>query len=78
MLAMVRHLVPRAEWDSWGGPALTRKPSGGVLMPVGPIRAWRQSLGLLVHTPEFDDIKGGVLTVQWLGLMIEVAIGGVR
>jgi hypothetical protein len=74
----MRHLRPRAEWGSWSGSALTYAPGGGVELPVGPARALRQAFKQPTTTPVHDDVKGGVLCVQWLGLMIEIGAGRVR
>jgi hypothetical protein len=58
---MRRHLIPRFECGGWRGDGLTVIP-----------RALRWH-------PEcrHDEVKGGILAIQWLGLMIEVGIGKV-
>lgn len=58
---MRRHLIPRAEWGGWRGDGLTVIP-----------RALRWH-------PEcrHDEVKGGILTIQWLGLIVELSIGRV-
>lgn len=75
---MTRHLLPRIEWGGWAGAALTLRPGGGRELPAGVTRAMRQALGQPTTIPEHDDARGGLVCIQWLGLMIEIAIGRVR
>jgi hypothetical protein len=58
---MRRHLIPRFEWGGWSGDALTKIPAH---------ERWH-------HECQHDGIRGGILTIQWLGLMIEIAAGKV-
>ncbi len=74
---MIRHLIPRATWSGWSGDALTYDPSGGVELPKGFGRSMRIAQGLPTTTREHDEVKGGTICVQWLGLIIEIAIGRV-
>ncbi|MBD8677954.1 hypothetical protein [Sphingomonas sp. CFBP 13720] len=75
---MIRHLIPRFEWGRWDGAALTFDPNGGVELPNGLARSMRLAFGQPTTTPHRDQVVGGILCVQWLGLAIEVAIGKVR
>lgn len=51
---MMRHLIPRVDWGSWGGGALT-----------GDGR-------------DQDDVAGGCIVVQWLGILVEIGVGRVQ
>jgi hypothetical protein len=75
---MIRHLIPRLEWGGWTGSALTADPDGGQELPPGLTRSMRLAAGLPTRTTEYDEVEGGILTVQWLGLMVEIGIGAVR
>lgn len=75
---MIRHLIPRAEWGGWHGDALTIDPAGGKEIPPGFIRSMRLALKQPTTTPERDEVRGGILCVQWLGLMVEIAVGRVH
>jgi hypothetical protein len=74
---MRRHLIPRIERGGWQGDALTQDPQGGVELPPGLGRQLRIACRLPTTTPRNDRVNGGMLTIQWLGLMIEIAIGRV-
>lgn len=74
---MRRHLIPRVEWGGWNGDALTQAPDGGVELPAGIARQWRIALRQPTTTPVNDRVRGSILTIQWLGLMIEIAAGKV-
>jgi hypothetical protein len=58
---MRRHLIPRVQWGGWSGDALTKIPAH---------QRWHPEC-------QHDGIRGGILTIQWLGLMIEIAAGKV-
>jgi hypothetical protein len=75
--AFARHLVPRIEGGSWSGDALTVDPDGGVELPPGRARERKIAKGLPTTTSVNDGVRGGILTIQWLGLMIEIAAGKV-
>lgn len=75
---MRRHLIPRLEWGGWAGAALTYDPNGGQELPPGLARNMRLAAGLPTRTQERDDVSGGILTIQWFGLIIEIACGRVR
>lgn len=77
-MSILRHLIPRVEAGRWTGSALTRRPGGGVEIPAGPERAWRINTGRPTTTPVLDHVNGRIITIQWLGLMIEIAVGRVR
>jgi hypothetical protein len=74
---MRRHLIPRIEWGRWQGDALTVDPDGGVELPPGLARQIRIAMRQPTATPVNDRVNGGILTIQWLGLMIEIAAGKV-
>ncbi len=74
---MRRHVIPRIEWGGWQGDALTQNPGGGVELPAGFARQMRIACRLPTTTPRNDRVNGGMLTIQWLGLMVELAIGKV-
>lgn len=74
---MRRHLIPRCEWGGWRGDALTADPNGGIELPPGLSRSIRIALGQPTTTPRNDSVSGGILTFQWLGLIVELAIGRV-
>ena len=76
--AVIRHLIPRAEWNTWCGDALTYDPNGGVELPVGFMRSMRIAQRLPTTTPERDEVVGRTLCIQWFGLMVELSIGRVR
>jgi hypothetical protein len=38
----------------------------------------RQTVGQPTTVPMRDDIDGGIITIQWLGLMMEIGVGRVR
>lgn len=38
----------------------------------------RLAFGQPTTTPVRDDVNGWIITLQWLGLMIEIGIGRVR
>jgi hypothetical protein len=59
---MRRHLIPRFAASRWGGDGLTVIPPADRRHPE------------CAH----DEIKGGILTIQWLGIIVEIAIGKVR
>ncbi len=75
---MIRHLIPRFMVQSWYGDALTINPAGGREMPDGLARRLNVTFGHPTITPERDEVRGGTLTIQWLGLMTEICIGRVR
>ena len=75
---MWRHLIPRFEAGGWTGAALTYRPGGGVELPPGLSRSMRQAFGQPTIVPVCDDIDGGILCIQWLGVMIEIGVGRVR
>jgi len=75
---MIRHLIPRAAWSSWGGEALTFDPEGGVELPIGFARSMRLAARQPTTTPERDEVAGRALSIQWLGLMVEISFGRVR
>ncbi|SEM88795.1 hypothetical protein SAMN05192583_1411 [Sphingomonas gellani] len=74
---MRRHFIPRFDWSGWAGSALTVDPHGGVELPAGFARSLRTALGQSTRTREYDEVKGRVLCIQWLGLMIEIGFGKV-
>lgn len=74
---MIRHLIPRFEWGSWRGDALTVDPDGGVELPAGLARSMRIAMRQPTTTNRQDRVSGGILTIQWLGVMIEIGIGKV-
>jgi len=75
---MIRHLIPRVSSSRWSGDALTFDPNGAAELPAGLTRSMRIALGQPTTTPERDEVEGGVLCIQWLGLIIEIAVGRVR
>lgn len=74
---MIRHLIPRLEGGRWSGSALTKRPGGGRELPEGLGRNLRKIFGQATTTPVHDDISGGIVTFQWLGIMIEIGVGRV-
>lgn len=58
---MRRHLIPHAQWGGWRGDGLTLRP---IFM------RWHPEC-------RHDEVKGGILTIQWLGVIVELAIGRV-
>lgn len=77
-MSILRHLIPRVEAGGWTGAALTRRPGGGAEIPAGPERAWRIATGRPTTTPVREDVNGGIICIQWLGLMVELGVGRVR
>ena len=75
---MWRHLIPRAEWGRWTGDALTINPQGGAELPPGLARSVRIARGFPTTVPLNDRVVGGILTIQWLGFIVEIAIGRVH
>jgi hypothetical protein len=74
---MKRHLLPRAACHGWVGEALTIDPCGGEEMPVGIARSMAVAFGRSTTLPTYDEVRGRVLRIQWLGLTVEFAIGRV-
>ena len=74
---MLRHLLPRISAGRWSADALTVDPDGGQELPPGFARSWRQNMGLPTTTPTHDKVLGGTIYIQWLGLVVEIAVGGV-
>lgn len=74
---MIRHLIPHATWSGWSGDALTYDPQGGIELPNGFARSMRIAFGLPTTTPEHDPVRGGTICLQWLGLIVKIAIGRV-
>lgn len=74
---MIRHLIPHATWSGWSGDALTYDPDGGVELPKGFLRSMRIAQGLPTTRREHDAVRGGTFCIQWLGLIVEIAIGRV-
>ena len=75
---MIRHLIPRIEYGSWSGAALTVDSAGGKELPDGITRSARILFGEPTTTPVQDEVVGGVFCLQWFGLMIEIGVGKVR
>ena len=74
---MLCHLLPRATWGSWTGDALTVDPHGGRELSPGLTREFRKAMGLPTTTAVNDGVHGRILCVQWLGLIVEIALGRV-
>jgi hypothetical protein len=64
--------------SKWAGEALTRNPDGCVELPPGLTRNLQIAFGRPTTTPQNDEVTGGTLCIQWLGLMVEIAFGRVR
>lgn len=77
-MSILRHLIPRFEVGGWTGAALTSRPDGGTELPPGLTRSMRVAFGQPTTVPVRDGVSGWIITVQWLGLMIEIAVGRVR
>lgn len=77
-MSILRHLIPRFEAGGWTGAALTYRPGGGAELPPGLARAMAKALGQPTTTPVRDDVNGGIICIQWLGLMVEIGAGRVR
>ncbi|RSV20569.1 hypothetical protein CA236_01350 [Sphingomonas sp. ABOLG] len=77
-MSILRHLIPRVEAGGWTGAALTSRPGGGAEIPAGRWRNWLIATGRPTTTPVRDSVNGGIITIQWLGLMVEIGVGRVR
>lgn len=77
-MSILRHLIPRFEAEGWGGAALTYRPDGGTELPPGLTRSMRIALGQPTTIPVRDNVNGWIITIQWLGLMVEIAVGRIR
>ncbi|WP_296222136.1 hypothetical protein [uncultured Sphingomonas sp.] len=77
-MSILRHLIPRVEAGGWTGAALTDRPNGGAELPPSARRNWLIAHGYPTAAPVRDDVDGGIICIQWLGLMVEIGVGRVR
>ncbi len=77
-MSILRHLIPRFEAGGWAGAALSKRPGGGEELPPGLARTVCLAFGRPTTIPVRDNVNGGIIAIQWLGLMVEIGVGRVR